>query len=262
VDRLPELLDPEADELASVVDMPSTAAHCARSSYHLRYFCTDDVLHAQTQGQHRATEVVELERTLLELYADPALDHKPELLERRGGAYYSEAAAALVTSLLTGDGAHHYVDVRNQGTIAGLPDEAVVEVPATVDCDGAHPERVAPLPPEQLGLVRAVTAYEVLTIAAARTRDRSTALRALLATRWSAVGIAVPAGRPARGEPALPAGVRRRCPWLSMCSRWTAELNLRSWWPRPRRLLARTLGRVKSPLRDLPAGVTTRVPCG
>ena len=139
------------------------------------------MLHAQTQGQHRATEVAELERTLLELYADPALDHKPELLERRGGAYYSEAAAALVTSLLTGDGAHHYVDVRNEGTIAGLPDEAVVEVPATVDRDGAHPEPVVPLPPEQLGLVQAVTAYEVLTIAAARTGDRSTALRALLA---------------------------------------------------------------------------------
>jgi 6-phospho-beta-glucosidase len=185
VDRLPELLDgPEADELASVVDMPSALLRTLRAipSYYLRYFyCTDDVLHAQTQGQHRATEVAELERTLLELYADPALDHKPELLERRGGAYYSEAAAALVTSLLTGDGAHHYVDVRNQGTIAGLPDEAVVEVPATVDRDGAHPELVAPLPPEQLGLVQAVTAYEVLTIAAARTGDRSTALRALLA---------------------------------------------------------------------------------
>ena len=35
--------------------------------------------------------------------------------KQRGGAYYSEAAAALVTSLLTGDGAHHYVDVRNDG---------------------------------------------------------------------------------------------------------------------------------------------------
>jgi 6-phospho-beta-glucosidase len=185
VDRLPELLDGAAgDELASVVDMPASLLRTLRAipSYYLRYFyCTDDVLHAQTRGEHRATEVVELERTLLELYADPALDHKPELLERRGGAYYSEAAAALVTSLLTGDGAHHYVDVRNNGTIAGLPDDAVVEVPATVDGDGAHPLPVDPLPPEQLGLVQSVTAYEQLTIQAARTGDRSTALRALLA---------------------------------------------------------------------------------
>ena len=115
------------------------------------------------------------------MYADPALDHKPELLEQRGGAYYSEAAAALVTSLLTGDGGHHYVDVRNNGTIAGLPDDAVVEVPATVDAAGAHPLPVAPLAPELLGLVQAVTAYEVLTIEAARTGDRRVALRALLA---------------------------------------------------------------------------------
>src|SRR5262249_27529907 len=89
--------------------------------------------------------------------------------------------AALVTSLLTGDGAHHYVDVRNNGTIAGLPDEAVVEVPAIVDRTGAHPVEVPPLAPDMLGLVEAVTAYEILTIRAARTGDRGPALRALLA---------------------------------------------------------------------------------
>jgi 6-phospho-beta-glucosidase len=86
-----------------------------------------------------------------------------------------------VTSLLTGDDAHHYVDLRNNGTIAGLPDEAVVEVPAIVGRDGARPVAVPPLAPEMLGLVEAVTAYEVLTIDAARTGNRATALRALLA---------------------------------------------------------------------------------
>jgi 6-phospho-beta-glucosidase len=197
VDRLPQLLTgPAAEELAAVVDMPVELLRTlgAIPSYYLRYFyCTDDVLHAQSQGQHRATEVLEIERTLLELYADPELDRKPDLLEQRGGAYYSEAAAALVTSLLTGDGAHHYVDVRNQGTIAGLPDDAVVEVPSTVDLDGAHPVPTQPLAPELIGLVQAVTAYEVLTIEAARTGDRRVALRALMANplvrQW---GVAVP----------------------------------------------------------------------
>jgi 6-phospho-beta-glucosidase len=83
--------------------------------------------------------------------------------------------------LLTGDGARHYVDIRNNGTIAGLPDEAVVEVPALVDQDGAHPVAVAPLAPEFLGLVQAVTSYEVLAIEAARTGNRTAALRALIA---------------------------------------------------------------------------------
>jgi 6-phospho-beta-glucosidase len=115
------------------------------------------------------------------MYQDPALDTLPPLLESRGGAYYSEAAAALVTSLLTGDGAHHYVNVRNNGTIAGLGDEAVVEVPALVDRDGPHAVVVPELPPEMLGLIQEVTAYEVLAIEAARTGDRTVARRALLA---------------------------------------------------------------------------------
>ena len=185
VDRLPELLDSaELGEVAAGSGLPPELLRTLRAipSYYLHYFyCTDEAVRAQASGPQRAEQVLEIERTLLEMYADPALDHKPALLEQRGGAYYSEAAAALVTSLLTGDGGHHYVDVRNDGTLAGLPAEAVVEVPAVVDTAGPHPVPVDPLPPEMLGLVQAVTAYEVLTIEAARTGDRRTALRALLA---------------------------------------------------------------------------------
>jgi 6-phospho-beta-glucosidase len=185
VDRLPEILaSDEIDSLADEIEVPAELLRTlgAIPSYYLHYFyCTDEVVHAQHSGPRRAEEVLAIEQTLLTMYADPALDHKPELLEQRGGAYYSEAAAALVTSLLTGDGAHHYVDIRNNGTIEGLPDEAVVEVPATVDRTGAHPVTIDALAPELLGLVQAVTAYEVLTIEAARTGNRAVALRALLA---------------------------------------------------------------------------------
>jgi 6-phospho-beta-glucosidase len=186
VDRLPELLG-SGDALAGLVAETEVPAALLRTlgaipSYYLHYFYrTDRVVRAQRSGPHRAEEVLEIERELLDMYADPALDHKPALLDKRGGAYYSEAAAALVTSLFTGDGRHHYVDVRNHGTIAGLPDEAVVEVPALVDRAGPHPVPTPPLAPDLLGLVQAVTAYEVLTIAAAQTGDRRTALRALLA---------------------------------------------------------------------------------
>ncbi|MBO0871482.1 MAG: 6-phospho-beta-glucosidase, partial [Micromonosporaceae bacterium] len=196
-DRLPDLLASDrVSEFAEAVDMPVELLRTLRAipSYYLHFFYrTDRAVQAQATGTRRAAEVLEIENSLLQMYADPALDHKPALLEKRGGAYYSEAAAALVTSLLTGDGAHHYVDVRNNGTIAGLPEEAVVEVPATVDTSGAHPVPVAPLPPEMLGLVQAVTAYEVLAIEAARSGDRRVALRALLANplvrQWD---IAVP----------------------------------------------------------------------
>ena len=199
VDRLPELLDDRdaRHALAAEVDLPAELLRTVRAipSYYLHYFyCTDHAVNQQKTGTHRAAEVLEIERTLLEMYTDPGLDRKPELLEQRGGAYYSEAAAALVTSLLAGDNAHHYVDVRNNGTVAGLPDEAVVEVPALVGHDGAKPLPVNPLPADFLGLVQAVTAYEVLTIDAARTGDRVTALRALMANplvqQWDlAVGV-------------------------------------------------------------------------
>ena len=45
-----------------------------------------------------------MERQLLEMYGDPALDEKPALLAKRGGAYYSEAAVDLAAALLGAGG--------------------------------------------------------------------------------------------------------------------------------------------------------------
>jgi 6-phospho-beta-glucosidase len=185
VDRLPEALTGAAlREIAEQTRFPADllATLGAVPSSYLHYFYrTDAEVADQRAGAHRAEEVLRIERELLDLYTDPALDRKPDLLEQRGGAYYSEAAAALVTSLLTGDDRYHYVDIRNDGTISGLPDEAVVEVPARVDTAGAHPVPVPPLAPELLGLVQAVAAYESLAVEAALTGDRTVARRALLA---------------------------------------------------------------------------------
>ena len=90
-------------------------------SYYLRYFYAhDEVLREQLDGVPRAQTVAEIERELLRLYRDPHLVEKPALLEQRGGAFYSEAALGLVASLVSGDGAVHEVDVRNDGTLAGL----------------------------------------------------------------------------------------------------------------------------------------------
>jgi 6-phospho-beta-glucosidase len=70
--------------------------------------------------------------------------------------------------------------MRNDGAIPNLPDDAVVEVSARVDRDGAHPLVVDPLPPEMLGLVQHAKAYELLTAKAAMSGDRSLALTALM----------------------------------------------------------------------------------
>ena len=140
-------------------------------SYYLAYYyLTSDKVEEQGVGKTRAEEVMEIERGLLELYRDPTLVTKPALLERRGGAFYSEAAAQLIASLHAGTGDVQVVDVRNDGALPDLPADAVVEIPARIDRDGAHPLPLAPLAPEMRGLVQAMKAFEELTIAAAHER--------------------------------------------------------------------------------------------
>src|SRR5204862_4868052 len=104
----------------------------------------------------RATEVAEIEAELLELYRDPSLNTKPALLERRGGAYYSEAATQLVAALATGSGDVQVLDVRNGSTLAGLADDDAVEVPTRIGADGPAPLTQPPLAPEPLGLLQPV----------------------------------------------------------------------------------------------------------
>jgi 6-phospho-beta-glucosidase len=184
VDRLPALLGSHLAEIADEVELPTALVRAlgAIPSYYLRYYyLTSEVLEHQRASRTRAEEVMEIEAGLLERYRDPALDHKPELLERRGGAFYSEAAAQLVASLAAGTGDVQVVNVRNDGAIPNLAADDVVEVAARIDADGAHPLPVAPLAPEMLGLVQEAKAYERLAIGAATSGDRSVALKALLA---------------------------------------------------------------------------------
>lgn len=183
VDRLPELLASSLDELAREADLPAELIRAigAIPSYYLRYYyLMNEILEQQKSGPTRAEEVIEIEARLLEMYRDPALAEKPALLERRGGAYYSEAAAQLVASLVAGTGDVQVLNVRNGGAIPNLADDDVVEVAARVDGDGAHPLPVGPLSDDMLGLVEHAKAYERLTIRAATSGDRSVALKALL----------------------------------------------------------------------------------
>ena len=184
VDRLPELLADFGDDIADEVEIPVGAIRALGviPSYYLHYFyCEHEALANMRRGPTRAEEVMAIERDLIEMYRDPALVTKPALLEQRGGAFYSEAAAQLVHSLFADAGDIQIVDVRNHGALPGLPDEAVVEVPCVIDREGAHPLPQLPLAPELLGLMQHVAAYESLAVEAAVTGDRRTALRALLA---------------------------------------------------------------------------------
>ncbi|HET6713809.1 MAG TPA: 6-phospho-beta-glucosidase [Actinomycetota bacterium] len=192
VDRLPELLDPAVDPSPAVRgyldelddEMPLEIARtlgAIPSSYLRYYYLTDRVMRELRGGRNRAKEVMEIEAGLLELYKDPTLDTKPELLEERGGAFYSDAAAALVASLHAGTGDVQVVNLPNAGAIPNLPDDDVVEIAARIDASGAHAIATDPLAPEMAGLVQHAKAYERLTIDAATSGSRATALRGLLA---------------------------------------------------------------------------------
>ena len=127
-----ELNDRHGDAIAAEIELPRSLLEelGAVPSYYLRYFyCHDAVLAEQLTGTPRAATVAQIERELLELYRDPRLDTKPALLEQRGGAFYSEAATALLAALVSGDGSVQVLDVRNDGALAGLAADDVVEVP-------------------------------------------------------------------------------------------------------------------------------------
>jgi len=149
---------------------------------YLRYFYAHDAVVAEQRTQPtRAEQVADIERELLELYADPALDHKPELLTHRGGAFYSEAAVDLLASLVGDTRDRQVVNVRNAGTFPFLADEAVIEVPAVIGADGAAPVAVTPLAPPLRGLVAHVSAYEELAVDAALRGGKERVVAALLA---------------------------------------------------------------------------------
>jgi 6-phospho-beta-glucosidase len=184
VDRLPELLSAHLPQIAGDLDMPApilSTLDCV-PSYYLRYFyCHDEVVREERGAQTRGQKVAEIEATLLDMYADPTLDTKPELLAQRGGAFYSEAAVGLIGSLLSGDGVVHSANVRNHGHLPFLADDAVIEVSCRVDKDGPVPVPITPVGPLQSGLIAHVSAYEELAVAASVHGGRSRVYRAMLA---------------------------------------------------------------------------------
>jgi 6-phospho-beta-glucosidase len=148
--------------------------------YLLYYYETDAWVRHQATHPTRASAVREIEAALLRRYADPALTEKPPELSSRGGAYYSEAAAALMADIATDAGTVHVVNTPNRGAIPGLSDDVVVEVAAHIGAGGPAPLSVAPLRADVDALLRTMKDVELLTVEAAVNGDAQAALRALV----------------------------------------------------------------------------------
>lgn len=112
----------------------------------------------------------EFDTTLATLQADGDLNLTPT----------SEMASEYIRAQVTGQPAELYVNIRNDGRIANLPDECCVEVPATVDTGGLHPRSVGALPPQLAALNRTFLNVVELTVKAVLEGNREHVYQAAL----------------------------------------------------------------------------------
>ena len=120
---------------------------------------------------HRSEENIdEYEQTRRELESDAPLTLEPA----------SELASEFIHAHQSGQEHELYVNVRNDGKIANLPDECCVEVPCPVDADGPHPQQVGALPPQLVALNRTFLNVVELTVRAVLDGDRRHVYQAAL----------------------------------------------------------------------------------
>jgi 6-phospho-beta-glucosidase len=153
------------------------------SPYHRYYYKTKEILTAELsdyeKGRTRAEVVKELEEGLFEQYKNPNLNVKPPQLEKRGGAYYSNVACSLISSIYNDKKDIQILNVRNDGAISDLPEDAVVEVNCVVTKQGPIPLTVGRLPIAISGLIQQIKSFERVAIEAAITGSYEKALLAL-----------------------------------------------------------------------------------
>jgi 6-phospho-beta-glucosidase len=177
-DAVIEALARETDETGAAI---LRGLRMVPSGYLQYFYRTPEKVEQQRREEKcRAEEVMEIEEQLLTMYQNPNVAEKPAFLEKRGGAWYSTVATTVIASMVSNAGDVHIVNTRNNGALPDLPPQCAVEVPAVIDARGATPVVQGPLPLRVRGLVQHVKAYEQLTVQAAVTGDRETAIWALV----------------------------------------------------------------------------------
>lgn len=177
-----------SESLKNIVDLPWGDEFLKGYGYYgigyLRYYLKKPQMLAHCQedadaGKCRAQVVKQVEKELFEKYKDESLDVKPKELEQRGGAYYSDAACNLISSIYNDRGDIQVVDTLNQGAISNLPDDVVVEVSSVITKDGPKPIAVGELPTQVVGLIQQLKAFEIIATNAAVHGDYDQALVAM-----------------------------------------------------------------------------------
>ena len=152
------------------------------SSYLNYYYARNEQIQKCLDASSTRGEIcLEIEGKLREKYSDPELKEKPAELAERGGALYATAAVSAAESIICDKNDLHVVAAKNNGAVPFMDDDDVVEVLCRLGKNGIEPQRVNVYNEYIIGLMRAVKAYEKLTVQAAQTGNRDEALAALMA---------------------------------------------------------------------------------
>ena len=151
--------------------------------YHRYYYMQKEMLQHSLEefnlaGGTRAEQVKRTEHELFDIYKNPKLDHKPEQLSKRGGAYYSDAACECINAIYNNKKIHMVVSTQNNGAISCLDDNSIVEVSSIISATGAQPLAWGKMSSSQKGWLQLMKAMEECVIQAAITGDYGTALEA------------------------------------------------------------------------------------
>lgn len=152
--------------------------------YHRYYFLAKEMLeHSLEEFKSvgtRAEQVKELEASLFEMYKNPKLNEKPKQLEKRGGAYYSDAACECISAIYNNKGIHMAVSTQNNGAIPCLDSDSIVEVSSIISARGAEPIAWGEMGSFEKGWLQVMKAMEECTIDAALSGDYEKAEEAFI----------------------------------------------------------------------------------
>lgn len=153
--------------------------------YHKYYYKTKDMLENQLEqyrsGTTRAEEVIKTESELFNLYKDTKLDIKPVELEKRGGAYYSDVACNLISSIYNDKGDLQVVNTVNGDTIKDFPKDFAIEMTCRITKDGPIPYKFIDEYPFMIkGLLYQIKSFEILGAEAAFEGNYDKALLAIV----------------------------------------------------------------------------------
>lgn len=153
------------------------------SPYHKYYYYYEEMLEKFmkqfNEGKTRAEQVKEIEKQLFEKYKNPELVVKPKELEERGGAYYSDVACNIISSIYNDKKDYQVINTINEGYITDLPNGCAVEITARITRHGPIPVYIGRLPDGIKGLLQSIKAFEQLLVDAIYEKDLEKAKLAL-----------------------------------------------------------------------------------